>query len=409
MIEAAAAPPTPAARRWSLAAAIGSIAVFGVGIGFTTPLLALLLDQRGIGTALNGLNAAAAFFGVVLGPLLTPALARRFGIRRFLLMCMALDFALFLLMKPFDSFVAWLVLRAALGLFGSSIFTATEAWINLLADDKSRGRIIGVYTAVLYGGFASGPLLLQATGIAGWLPFLAVSSVTLVAMLPLLGAADAGFAGPADRPPAGPLAMFVRAPFLLLAAAFFGTVEQAGFSVLPLWGVRVGMPPDEAATLLTATSLGALVLLPLVGWLSDMMPRSRVMLLCAAAGLMGVLLLPVAAGTHGLYVLLFLWSGVTAGIYPVALGMAGARFSGEELVSINAALVICYGLGGLLGPLFAGAALALWSPNGFVAALALVLGLFLATTLAVGRAGQPRPKLRPHAVSPGRQERPPPR
>jgi MFS family permease len=387
MANVEAAPAAAASRRWTLAAAIASIAVFGVTVGLSTPLLTLLLDARGVDPTLNGSNAAVTFVGVILGPFLTPPLVRRFGVRAFLLGGLALDVVLFLLLKPFDSLAAWFVLRAALGLVGSAIFTATEAWINMLANDASRGRVIGVYIAALYGGFALGPMVLWVTGIAGWLPFLAAASMNLLAMLPLLRAEE-GNAFADGRPPVGPLAMLLRAPFVMLASALFGLVEQTNLADLPLWGVRIGMLPDMAGTLLTATALGALALQPAVGWLSDFVPRPRLLRLCTAVGLVGAVLLAPAAGIPSLlYALLFLWSGVAAGIYPVALGMLGDRFSGGELVGANAAMIICYGIGSLVGPPLGGLALHLWSPHGLIVWLAAVLAFFLAVTLAYrGRA-----------------------
>ena len=118
--DASALPTTARERRWSLAAAIASVTVFGLSIGQSAPLLPLLLEQRGIDVTLNGLNAGATFIGVIIGPLLAPRLVRRFGIRNFLLVCFALDIALFLAMKLFDSIASWFVLRAALGVVGSA-------------------------------------------------------------------------------------------------------------------------------------------------------------------------------------------------------------------------------------------------------------------------------------------------
>ena len=74
---------------------------------------------------------------------------------------------------------------------GSSIFTAGEAWINQLAGDVGRGRIIGIYAAALSAGFGIGPLILSLTGIEGWAPFLVNAAITALATLPLLGVGNA--------------------------------------------------------------------------------------------------------------------------------------------------------------------------------------------------------------------------
>ena len=123
-------PATARQRRWSLAAAIASVTVFGVSIGQSAPLLSLLLEARGTDPTVNGLNAAAVFAGVIVGPLLTPRGVRALGLRNFLLLCFALQIAGAPALKLFDSLGAWFVLRALSGMSGSGIFTASEAWIN---------------------------------------------------------------------------------------------------------------------------------------------------------------------------------------------------------------------------------------------------------------------------------------
>src|SRR3954447_11224834 len=79
--------PTSSGRRWSLAAAIASVTVFGLSIGQGAPLLSLLLELRGVDATLNGLNAGGAFLGVIIGPLLAPRCVRWLGIRNLLLVC----------------------------------------------------------------------------------------------------------------------------------------------------------------------------------------------------------------------------------------------------------------------------------------------------------------------------------
>jgi MFS family permease len=78
---------------------------------------------------------------------------------------------------------------------------------------------------------------------------------------------------------------------------------------------------------------------------------------------------------------LFFWGGIVTGVYPVALGMAGERFTGSDLVSVNAAIIMSYGLGGLIGPALGGAAMDLRNPEGLPALLLVLFAVFLAATL----------------------------
>jgi MFS family permease len=375
-------------RRWSLAAAIASVATFGIGIGFSAPLFSLTLEARGTEASLTGFNAAAGYLGVVLGPLWTPLLVRRFGLRPFMLACLALDIALFLPMRVFDGLDAWFALRLMLGMVGSSLFTASEAWINMLAGDRSRGRVIGAYAAALAGGFALGPLLLGLTGIRGWTPYLVGAGVTALAALPLIGAGPLA-RGLGREKGAGLFVILARAPFIVLTVALYGCFESAAMALLPIWGVRIGFDHAAAAALLTALGFGSIALQLPIGWLSDKLERVSVLRLCAAGGFIGAALLPLlaSAGPAAIFPAMLIWGGLAAGIYPVALAMAGARFRGAELVGANAALIIAYGAGSLIGPSLGGIAMDLWNPEGLLAALALLFALFLAMTWLGGRRG----------------------
>jgi MFS family permease len=351
-------------RRWSLAAAITSVTVFGLSIGQSVPLLPLLLEQRGTDVTITGLNASATFIGVILGPLLTPRCVRRLGVRDFLLLCFAGDIVLFLAMKAFDSLAAWFVLRAALGLVGSAIFTASEAWINLLAGDAGRGRVIGIYGAALCAGFGIGPLLLSITGIEGWAPFLGNAAITALATIPLFCASDAT-RSLGGEPGAGMLRIAARAPLILGVVALFGMFEAALMALLPIWAVRSGLGTRQAAAALSTIYIGSIVLQLLVGWLSDKLSRMAALRLCGAVGLAGALALASLRLPPGvLLCLLFVWGGTAAAIYPVALSMAGDRFRGAELVTVNAAIIMAYGCGALAGPVLGGVAMDLRNPQG---------------------------------------------
>lgn len=373
-------------------AAISAVTVFGLSIGEGAPLLSLMLEARHTDTTLIGLNAAASFIGVILGPMLTPRCVRWFGIRNLLLGCLALTLITFLALKVFAGYAAWFVLRMLLGMLGAGIFTATEAWINLLAGDASRGRVIGFYAAALSAGFATGPLLLAITGVAGWAPFLANTAITATAALPLLVVGDATRDLGRDRG-GSPLAMVRRAPFILVAVAMFGLYETAMLALLPIWGVRYGLSDSVAAATVSAIYLGAIALQVPVGWLSDRMPRRVVLRLCGIAGLTGAILLLVAPSPiPALFFLLFAWGGLVSGIYPLALGMAGERFHGQELVTVNAAIIMAYGLGALAGPTLGGAALDLFSPQGLPGLFVLLFSVFLVATYVA-----PSARIRPTA------------
>ena len=64
--------------------------------------------------------------------------------------------------------------------------------------------------------------------------------------------------------------------------------------------------------------------------------------------------------------------------------MAGDRFRGGELVSVNAAMIMAYGLGALVGPPLGGSAMDLDDPQGLLWLFAVLFVGLLAMTLRRG-------------------------
>src|SRR5437899_2078119 len=82
--------------------------------------------------------------------------------------------------------------------------------------------------------------LLSITGTAGWPPFIANMAVTAAAALPLLGLSNLARDVAHERG-GSPLAMLAKAPLILVAVAIFGLYETTLLTLLPVWGVRMGL------------------------------------------------------------------------------------------------------------------------------------------------------------------------
>lgn len=345
------------------------------------PLLALVLEARGIDSSVIGLNAAMTFLGVILAAPAVPWATRSLGAKPFMLGCLIAGLGCFALMMISDSLPLWFLLRFGTGVAGSGLFTASEAWISSLARDQDRGRIMATYATVLSAALCLGPLLLPITGIAGWPPIIANALLVLLAALPLL-ATPVRFGLAEDTAPLGLGALMAALPAVLPAVVFFGLFEGATLALLPVWGVRVGFSPDLAAATLSAIYFGGLVLQLPLGWVSDRIARLGVLRICAVAALLGSALIPFLGGSViATFLVLFLWGGFAGALYPLALAMAGDRFRGQQLVAANAAVVMGYGFGALAGPVFGGGAMALSGPNGLMWLVALATLIFLPATL----------------------------
>lgn len=376
-----------AERRRSLAAVIASITIFALTLGMTFPLLSLILERQGVSATMIGLNGAMSSLGILISAPYIPRLVERTGAAGFMFGCIAVTAAMLLLLRAYVNVYAWFPMRLVMGVAVNGLFVLSETWLNQVADNRSRGRLVGLYVTALSLSFAAGPLLIPLVGTRGWTPFVAGVAVIAVAALPLLWARrlspDLGGTRPRD------VTYFFRAaPTLLGAVIVVSLITAAVMSLLPVYGLQTGFAEDTAALMLAAFVLGNVGLQLPVGWLADRFDRRWVMMLCAAAVAVLSIAVPAATGIPALlWPMLFAWGGMLFGIYTVALTLLGERYSGADLVAANAAFALMWGLGGITGPAVAGAAMDLAGPFGLPFSVAAAAALFVAVAALRRRAG----------------------
>lgn len=360
-------------------AAIATITAVGVAIGLSFPLLSILLEQRGYSSTLIGANTAMAGLASILTVPFVNPLARRIGLVNTLALAAVLAAVSLMGFYFFSHMLAWFGLRIVFHGAITTSFVLSEFWINSSAPDRKRGLVLGIYATVLSIGFAAGPAILATIGSRGILPFAVGAAIIAISILPALMAR--GRQPRTDgRPQSHSVLRYLRlVPFATAAALVFGAVEQAGLALFPVYGARNGFDERDVALLLMVLALGNVMLQIPLGMMSDRMRDRRLLLFaCALVGAVGVAILPAFVdNVPVLSVGIFIWGGVTAGMYTVGLAHLGARLAGADLAQANAAFILCYAIGMVLGPQFAGVVMDIDDPDGFAWALCAMFSAYL--------------------------------
>ena len=372
------APLSASARRSSLIAVIACITVVGMGLGVSIPLLALLMERNGVPASIIGLNTAMpALATFALTPFI-PGLLRRFSAISFLLACILVSALAMPAYYLFPNVWVWFPIRFVNGLALTGLFVVSEFWINTLADEKNRGRLIGIYGTVLSAGFASGPMLLLLVGTEGLTPFATIAVLIALAAIPLVVFGRGLAPRITERPSRSMVSFLMAAPAATMAGLVYGATETDIFNLLPIYGVRIGMTEQTAALFLSIFAAGNILCQIPIGLWADRTDRRFVLLVCALTGVLGTLAIPFVSGSLWTFApTLFIFGGVVAGLYTVGLTLLGARFKGADLAAANGAFVMMYSLGALIGPPLSGAAMDLWDPHGLIVAMAGLLGFYV--------------------------------
>jgi MFS family permease len=375
------------ARYASIAAAIGCITAVGVGLSLSVPLLSLEMERMGASSTLIGINTAVAGIAAIVVVPFVPRLAARLGVLPLLWLAVALAALSLLSFKLVFDIFWWFPLRFLFSIALGTLFVLSEFWINSAAPPAKRGFVMGIYATVLALGFAAGPAVLALVGTSGWPPYIAGAVLCCLAALPLLLAR--GISPQIGHGTGRSVLSFIlAAPAATVAALVFGAVETGGFAILPLYGLQIGYAAGSAAFLVSLMALGNVFFQIPIGMLSDRVDRRLVLAVVALLGLLGALAMPLVAESRiGFAILLVIWGGVAGALYTVGLAHLGARFSGRDLASANAAFVILYNAGLVVGPPLVGGGMDVLPPHGFAYALALLFAFYLAIVGSRMRSG----------------------
>jgi MFS family permease len=181
----------------------------------------------------------------------------------------------------------------------------------------------------------------------------------------------------------GLFAVMRRVPLVMAAALTAGFVDAALFSLIPVYQVRAGHAEQLAVLSLSVFMAGNLVLQYPLGWIADHTSRRLAAMATAAIIALGAAAYPLLLPALGppFWLMMFVWGGVSWGMYTLGLALLGERFQPAQLAAANAAFVMMYEVGSISGPVTAGAALDRWPLYGLPVAVAVAAALFIAAAL----------------------------
>jgi len=372
--------------RWATYFAVcGAVISIGLSLGLTLPLVSLRLEAWGYGNFAIGVMAATPAVGVLLGASMTGRLAGRFGSVRLMQACLLLGALSVVLLALLQYYALWLVLRLLLGVALTMVFILGESWINQLAPEAWRGRLVALYGTGYALSQLSGPLLLGAIGSAGDQGFWLGTGLLLLGACLLVGRRGAPRVDPDSASGRGLFAFCRRLPAIAWAVMLFAAFESMVLTLLPVYGLRQGFAEEQALLMASVVVVGDAALQLPIGWLADRISRRLLFAGCGVVLLLSCLAIPPLLQGPAIWPVLVLFGASAGGLFTLALILLGERFRDDELVRANAHVAQLWGLGCLLGPLLTGAA-SQWLTSH---ALPLLLALGAAGFLLVVRRRPP--------------------
>lgn len=375
-------------RLKNLAKVMLAITLVGVIIGINLPLSSLTLQTWGTSTSVIGFAASMTGLAtVVITPFFSKLINRfgQMGIMRFCLVVLPIAIAL---LPVFQNIYIWFLLRFIIGVVATGVWLLSEVWINALAEDQHRGKIIALYSSLISLGLIVGILISSLIPIETGGGFYVSAGIAVISAIPLWKMDDLP-----DFDAVEDISFYrylVTAPGLMGSSWMMGFLYAATAALLPIFALPF-VEGDYAQSSRTVAWLasGELTLPLFVGWLADRYDKTRLMIYISCVSVIALAILPVIFDIPVMrFLFLFIIGGSIMSFYSLGLTLLGQEFKGKVLASANASFIFFLSLGEILGPPVVGAAMDLFGNNAFGWFMALIGLIYLIIFIGSNASGK---------------------
>ena len=375
-------------RLKNLAKVMLAITLVGVIIGINLPLSSLTLQTWGTSTSVIGFAASMTGLAtVVITPFFSKLINRfgQMGIMRFCLVVLPIAIAF---LPVFQNIYIWFLLRFIIGVVATGVWLLSEVWINALAEDQHRGKIIALYSSLISLGLIVGVLISSLIPIETGGGFYVSAGIAVISAIPLWKMDDLP-----DFDAVEDISFYrylVTAPGLMGSSWMMGFLYAATAALLPIFALPF-VEGDYAQSSRTVAWLasGELTLPLFVGWLADRYDKTRLMIYISCVSVIALAILPVIFDFPVMrFLFLFIIGGSIMSFYSLGLTLLGQEFKGKVLASANASFIFFLSLGEILGPPVVGAAMDLFGNNAFGWFMALIGLIYLIIFIGSNASGK---------------------
>ncbi|MCK2019966.1 MFS transporter [Peribacillus frigoritolerans] len=337
------------------------VGISGFSQGMLLPIIAIIFENDGISSSLNGFHAASLYIGILLISPFMEAPLRKYGYKPLIVfggITVILSLALFPVWK---SFWFWFVLRFFIGIGDHTLHFATQTWITAISPKTKRGRNLAIYGLFFSLGFMVGPLMTKLLEINQSLPFIITSILSLLAWSAVFlirnelpeqdDSESTSFLGTLKR-----FSKVSRIAWVAFLLPFtFGVLEASLNSNFPVFALRSGIDLTAVSIIIPAFSAGTLLTQIPLGMISDRFGRRKTLLTILFSGFAIFTLAGIYSDSVlGLFIC-FMFGGMMVGsTFSLGISYMADLLPRNLLPAGNLLCSIFFSLGSIGGPFFGG-------------------------------------------------------
>ncbi len=343
------------------------------GNGLQGTLLGIRASIESFPTALTGVVMSGYYTGFLAGSILTPRFVGRVGHIRVFAALAALGASAVVLYPIFINIPAWTGFRLLTGFAYSGMYVVTESWLNDRAENEQRGQILSVYMVTQFVGLTAGQFLVNLADPASFELFSLGAVLLAFAVLPVV--LSRAPAPRFDQPVhLGIFALYRISPLGTLGLVGVGITNSAFWGMGAVYAKASGLSVADVSLFMSVAIVAAAVCTWPLGRVSDRFDRRSVITAVSlGAGIAAVAAMTLADGDRlPFFGAVFAYGGLALSLYSLCVAHTNDRLQPDQMVAASSGLMLCYGVGAILGPMSVGTLMDHIGPRGFFIYLALV-------------------------------------
>lgn len=343
-----------------------ALALIMIGNGLQGSLLGLRATLEGFTTTETGLVMSSYYAGFLLSSFVMPRLIQDVGHIRVFAGFASIASTTVLMHALFPSPLMWLFMRFLTGFALAGLYVVSESWLNASATNANRGRLLSLYMATTYACLAGGQLLLAVVEPANYEPFILVSVLVSMALVPIsLTRAPAPQIDTVE--PFGTRELYRVSPLGFVACLLVGLSQGALLGMGSVYGKIIGLSNPQIAVLMCLPFIVVVCVLFPLGIVSDRFDRRwTIFWLNLVVGVLALAAAVPGPETAWLLIALFAaYGGLSAPVYSLAVAHTNDNLAREKMLSASARLVFVFGIGSVAGPIAAGWAMSTFGSGAF--------------------------------------------
>jgi len=375
---------------WALFTGYG---ILMIAHGFQGNLLGVRSVIEDFNFIATGAMMSGYFIGYFIGTNTIPTMVSKVGHIRVFAAFASMASLSILIHAIFVDPIIWTLGRFVTGYSLVAIFIVMESWLNDRATNRTRGQLLSIYMLLTLVALSSGSLLLNFSSPEKYEPFILISLLLSLALVPILLTKRKA---PKFKK-LGSLtikSLYKTSPLAAVSMFCNGFIHSAIFTLAAVYAATMNFTIFEISLLIfLITFAGGIFQWP-IGYYSDKSDRRMIIIFCTFASATFCILAIYASGSSlqnmylassiGFDKIMFfvyatLYAGMSLPLFTLTIAYINDYIPKEKFVAAGAGLQMIFSIGAMMGPLLCTLLMTQYGSNGFFIHLFIfhvIIGLF---------------------------------